>query len=38
VHGEVRDALRRIGFEQAYGPLESARTVDVVLSEWEAKA
>jgi SulP family sulfate permease len=36
VHGEVREALRRIGFEQEYGPLQSGRTVDLVVSDWEA--
>jgi high affinity sulfate transporter 1 len=36
MHGEVRDALRRIEFEEAYGPLEAARTVDLVLAEWQA--
>jgi len=35
VRGEVRDALRRIGFEQKYGALESGRTVDMVLAEWQ---
>ncbi len=32
--GEVRDALRRIGFEEEYGVLESGQTVDVVVSRW----
>jgi MFS superfamily sulfate permease-like transporter len=32
--GEVRDALRRIGFEAEYGVLESGQTVDVVVSRW----
>jgi hypothetical protein len=35
-HGQVRDALRRIGFEEGYGPLEAGRSVDVVLAEWQA--
>jgi high affinity sulfate transporter 1 len=35
-HGQVRDALRRIGFEEGYGPLEAGRSVDVVLAEWLA--
>jgi SulP family sulfate permease len=35
-HGEVRDALRRIGFEREYGTLESGQTVDVVLSAWQS--
>ena len=34
-HGQVRDALGRIGFEGAHGALESAQTVDVILAEWE---
>ena len=36
VHGEVRDALRRIGFEREYGDLEAGQSVDVVLSRWRA--
>jgi SulP family sulfate permease len=36
VHGEVREALRRAGFEREYGPLESGQTVDLVVSKWEA--
>jgi sulfate permease, SulP family len=35
-HGEVRDALRRIGFEQEYGLLETGQTVDVVATAWQA--
>jgi MFS superfamily sulfate permease-like transporter len=35
-HGEVRDALRRIGFEQEYGTLESGQTVDRIVSKWQA--
>jgi high affinity sulfate transporter 1 len=35
-HGEVRDALERIGFKQEHGPLESGQTVDVVVSAWQA--
>jgi hypothetical protein len=34
--GDVRDALRRIGFEQEYGPLETGQTVDVVVTAWQA--
>jgi hypothetical protein len=34
VHGEVRDALRRIDFERESGPLESGQTVDLVVSKW----
>ena len=37
-HGEVRDALRRIGFEQRYGPLETGQTVDRVLAQWHGAA
>jgi high affinity sulfate transporter 1 len=38
VHGEVRDALGRIGFHSEYGPLESGQTVDLVVSQWQAAA
>jgi hypothetical protein len=37
-HGEVRDALRRIGFEQEYGPLQSGQTVDTIVSAWRGRA
>jgi high affinity sulfate transporter 1 len=37
-HGEVRSALRRIGFESSQGALESGQTVDTVLSEWQRGA
>jgi SulP family sulfate permease len=37
-HGEVRDALRRIGFEARYGPLETGQTVDLVVAQWERSA
>ena len=34
-HGEVRDALRRVDFEQEYdGVLESGQSVDLVVSQW----
>jgi sulfate permease, SulP family len=33
-HGEVREALRRAGFEREYGALESGQTVDLVVSQW----
>jgi hypothetical protein len=36
-HGEVRDALKRIGFESQYGALEEAQTVDRVIAEWESR-
>jgi MFS superfamily sulfate permease-like transporter len=32
--GDVRDALRRIGFEAEYGGLETGQTVDVVVTQW----
>jgi MFS superfamily sulfate permease-like transporter len=35
-HGEVRDALQRVGFEQRYGPLETGQTVDRVIMQWQA--
>ena len=35
VHGEVRDALRRIGFEREYGTLETGQTVDGIISKWQ---
>ena len=36
-HGEVRDALRRVDFEQEYdGLLESGQSVDLVVSQWVA--
>ena len=34
--GEVRDALRRIGFEREHGPLETGQTVDAVVAAWQA--
>jgi SulP family sulfate permease len=37
-HGEVREALRRAGFHQTYGPLESAQSVDEVVTIWQASA
>jgi high affinity sulfate transporter 1 len=36
VHGEVREALRRIGFEQEYGPLQAGQTVELVVSQWQS--
>jgi MFS superfamily sulfate permease-like transporter len=35
VNGEVREALRRIGFDRDYGPLGSGQTVDRIVSEWQ---
>jgi MFS superfamily sulfate permease-like transporter len=37
-HGEVREALRRIGFERDYGALASGRTVDAIVSEWQVRS
>jgi MFS superfamily sulfate permease-like transporter len=37
-HGEVRDALQRIGFEREHGPLASGQTVDHVVSQWRPPA
>ena len=35
-HGQVRDALRRVGFEEEYGDLDAGQSVEVVLSRWRA--
>jgi high affinity sulfate transporter 1 len=37
-HGDVRDALGRIGFDRAHGPLEAGQTVEVILAQWQAGA
>ena len=37
-HGDVRDALQRIGFEAQYGRLETGQTVERVVSEWQGSA
>jgi SulP family sulfate permease len=37
-HGEVREAVRRIGFEETYGPVEAGQTVDLVISTWQSTA
>jgi high affinity sulfate transporter 1 len=37
-HGEVRDALRRHGFENVYGPLEAGQSVEITLAAWQAGA
>jgi SulP family sulfate permease len=34
VHGQVRDALRRIGFDREHGGVESGETVPVVIARW----
>ena len=36
--GEVRDALRRIGFESEHGPLNTSQTVDAIVSASQAGA
>jgi SulP family sulfate permease len=38
VHGDVRSALRRIGFDREYGTLETGQTVHLVVSAWQASA
>ena len=35
--GEVRDALRRTGFEQIHGTLHSGQTVEAVITDWRAR-
>jgi len=35
-HGDVRDALQRVGFEAQYGRLETGQTVDRVILQWQA--
>ena len=37
-HGEVRDALRRSGFDQVHGKLETGQTVESVLKTWREPA
>ena len=37
-HGDVRDALRRSGFEQQHGPIEVGQTVDLVIAQWQTSA
>jgi high affinity sulfate transporter 1 len=37
-HGEVREGLRRAGFDRTYGALETGQTVDVILSSWTVAA
>jgi MFS superfamily sulfate permease-like transporter len=37
-HGEIRDALGRMGFDRADGTLATAKTVDAILSEWRPAA
>jgi len=33
-HGEVREALRRSGFEREHGALEAGQTVDTIVTAW----
>ena len=35
VRGEVREALRRIGFEREHGALETGQTVDAIITAWK---
>jgi high affinity sulfate transporter 1 len=35
-HGELRDALRRSGFEREHGTLETGQTVDAIVTAWHA--
>jgi high affinity sulfate transporter 1 len=37
-YGEVRDALRRTGFERNHGMLESGQTVDMVIAKWRSES
>ena len=37
-NGEVRESLRRIGFEAVYGRLDTGHTIDAVLSQWKGTA
>jgi len=36
-YGEVREALRRRGFEREHGALESGQTIDLVVTAWIAR-
>ena len=38
VHGEVREALRRVGDAHASKLAEADQTVDLVLTKWRAEA
>jgi len=37
-HGEVRESLRRAGFHREYGALESAQSVDELLTAWRSQS
>ena len=36
-HGQMREALRRVGFEREYGPVEANQTVSAVLQNWKSE-
>ena len=36
-HGQMREALRRVGFEGEYGPVEANQTVSAVLQNWKGE-
>jgi MFS superfamily sulfate permease-like transporter len=36
-HGQVREALRRVGFEHEYGPVEANQPVATVLRNWKSE-
>jgi sulfate permease, SulP family len=36
-HGQVREALRRVGFEREYGPVEANQPVATVLRNWKGE-
>ena len=35
-NGEVRAALMRVGFDRAYGQLDTGHSITTVLSQWQA--
>jgi high affinity sulfate transporter 1 len=37
-HGQVREALRRVGFERKYGPVAANQTIVAVLQNWQSEA
>ena len=36
-HGQMREALRRVGFEREYGPVEANQPVATVLRHWKSE-
>jgi MFS superfamily sulfate permease-like transporter len=36
-HGQMREALRRVGFEHEYGPVAANQTVSAVLQNWKSE-